>query len=70
MMAQTKTSLTAKKANAAYKELDEAAQAFIAAIKKFQNKYDPDTVGLNEWVDDIQGTLFDIDEDIESTFAE
>lgn len=48
----------------AFAELEAAAAVFKAAIFKFQNAYNPDTVGLTEWVEDIDTVLFDIKEDM------
>lgn len=47
----------------AFYELCAAAEQFKAALYKFQNVYDPKTVGIVEFADHIDTVLCDIRED-------
>ena len=53
-----------KKINKAFKKLELAAIQFKSEIEKFQKVYDPNTVGLDGWCEDINDVLFDIDSEI------
>jgi len=48
----------------AFYELGMAAEQFKAALYKFQNVYDPKTVGIVEFADHIDTVLCDIREDL------
>lgn len=50
----------------AYNELCAAAEQFKAALYKFQTVYDPRTVGIVEFAEDIDTVLLDIREDFYS----
>ena len=67
-MAKTNTKLTHKEAIGELVELQIAADAFSAAIHSFKKKYNPDTVGLDEFIEDIEDTLHEIREDIDESF--
>jgi len=47
----------------AFNELCAAAEEFKAALYKFQNVYDPRTVGIVEFAEHIDTVLLDIRED-------
>ena len=51
-------------AHQALADLEQAALIFKAAINKFQEVYDPDTVGLREWYEHIDDVLCDIDQEL------
>jgi hypothetical protein len=61
---------TKAKVTAAFLELELAAIAFKAAQHRFQNVYDPNAVGMTEWQESIDDTLFEIKEDINAHFGE
>ena len=69
-MAKTQTTLTKEQVAEKYNALYEAAGEFRNAIRAFEESYNPDTVGLDEWVESIDETLFDISADIAKTFGE
>jgi len=48
-----------------FKELEQAAQKFKAALLSFQTFYDPDTVGIEEFCEHIDEVLFDIDQELQ-----
>ena len=50
-----------------FKELEKAAQKFKAALLSFQTFYDPDTVGIDEFCEQIDEVLFDIDQELQET---
>lgn len=60
----------AMKAANAFAALQEAAEKFNKAIEKFQSVYDPESVGLDEWIDYNEEVLSDIEGDIDSTFGD
>jgi len=47
-----------------FKELEQAAQEFKAALIKFQTVYDPVTVGIEDFCEHIDEVLFDIDTEL------
>ena len=49
----------------AFDELELAARAFKAAIEKFGNVYEPNTVGLDYWAEGIDDVLSEIEQDME-----
>ena len=51
----------------AYKELEQAAGVFQTAIAKFKKTFDPNAVGLNEWIESINETLDEIETEVEAT---
>lgn len=55
------------KASDALNELEKAAEEFKSAIFEFKEVHDPETVGLMEWIEDIDGVMYDIESDIESS---
>lgn len=48
----------------ALEELEQAARVFKDAINRFQETFDPDTVGLREWCEHIDDVLCDIDQEL------
>ena len=54
----------------AYDELQDAVEEFNTAILKFKKKFDPDSVGLNEWMEHNEDVMFDISTDIDSAFGD
>jgi dTDP-glucose pyrophosphorylase len=48
-----------------FAELEKAAQEFKAALIKFQSVYDPETVGIVEFCEQIDEVLFDIDQELQ-----
>ena len=54
----------------AFNELCAAAEEFKAALYKFQNVYDPRTVGIVEFAEHIDTVLLDIREDFYATEEE
>ena len=69
-MAKTQTNLTETEAHERFAVLSAKAREFILEIQDFQDAYDCDTVGLSEWIDDIDQVMYEIDADINSTFGE
>jgi len=67
-MAKTKPARTEANVRSAYAELKQAAAVFAAAIMKFECEYNPDTVGLDEWIESISDTMSEIEADIDETF--
>ena len=67
-MAQTQTELTEVEARERLAVLSAKAREFFLAVQDFQNEFDCDTVGLSEWVDNMDEVLSDISADIDSTF--
>jgi hypothetical protein len=67
-MAKTQTKLTEDQVNEHFAFLERAAADFQDAILNFKKQYNPDTVGLNDWAESIDEVMFDIDQDIQSTF--
>jgi len=57
-------------AMAAFDELQMAKDAFDAAITKFSKVYQPKSLSLSEWSEDMEITMLDLYEDIESTLGE
>ena len=51
--------------NKKFAELEKAAQEFKAALLKFQSVYDPETVGIVEFCEQIDEVLLDIDAELE-----
>ena len=49
----------------AYAELEQACMAFRAALFKFKQVYDPNTVGLTELAEQIDEVLADIDAELD-----
>lgn len=49
----------------AYAELDVACATFRAALFKFKQVYDPNTVGLTELAEQIDEVLADIDAELD-----
>ena len=62
--------ITVDNVNTAYAELEQATQAFQAAILKFRGVFETETVGLDYWSAGLDDTLFEIREDIDSYFGE
>ena len=48
-----------------FKEVERAAQQFKAALLKFQSVYDPETVGIEEFCEQIDEVLWDIEQEME-----
>ena len=48
-----------------FAELERAAEQFKAALIKFRSVYDPETVGIVEFCEQIDEVLFDIDEELQ-----
>jgi len=48
----------------AFKKLTEAKEAFFREIKAFEGKVSLDTIGLNEWIDDIDDVMCDIESEM------
>ena len=48
-----------------FKEVERAAEKFKAALLKFQSFYDPETVGIAEFCEQIDEVLFDIDQELQ-----
>ena len=67
-MAQTQTELTEVEARERFAVLSAKAREFFRAVQYFQDAYDCDTVGMSEWVDDMDEVLSDISADIDTTF--
>lgn len=51
-------------------ELQDAKDAFDAAIAKFRRVYTPKSVGLNEWQENNETTMLDLYDDIENQLGE
>ena len=48
-------------------ELEKAAEQFKSALIRFQSVYDPETVGIAEFCEQIDEVLFDIDQELQET---
>jgi hypothetical protein len=48
-----------------FKEVERAAQEFKDALLKFRSFYDPVTVGIDEFCEQIDEVLFDIDQELQ-----
>jgi len=48
-----------------FKEVERAAQEFKDALLKFRSFYDPETVGIDEFCEQIDEVLFDIDQELQ-----
>jgi hypothetical protein len=57
-----------KKARKDLAKLQKAMEKFNQAITDFNSAYNPDSVGLNEWIDYNNEVLSDIEQDIDSRF--
>lgn len=64
----TRTELTKAEARERFAVLSAKAREFFIAVQDFQNAYDPDTVGLSEWVDDMDQVMYEISANIDSAF--
>jgi hypothetical protein len=60
--------MSEKKARKALAKLQKAADKFNQAITDFNSAYDPESVGLNEWIDYNNEVMSDIEADIDSQF--
>lgn len=67
-MAKTQTELTEAEARERFAILSAKARDFFQDVWAFQRAYDPDTVGLDDWVADMDEVLSDISADIDSAF--
>ena len=67
-MAQTQTELTQEEARERFEVLSTKAREFFRAVQDFQDAYDCDTVGMSEWVDNMEEVMCDISADIDSAF--
>jgi len=47
-----------------YLELERAAEQFKSALIRFQSVYDPETVGIAEFCEQIDEVLWDIEQEI------
>ena len=56
--------------NAAFKELEAASEQYVAALMKFKKTFNPENVGIDEFMDYIADVLFEINEEIASTEEE
>lgn len=69
-MAKTQTELTETEARERFDILSSKAREFFLAVRDFQEAYDPDTVGLDDWTEQMDNVLNEIEEDIDNTFPE
>jgi regulator of sigma D len=60
--------MSEKKARKDLAKLQKAMEKFNQAITDFNSAYNPDSVGLNEWIDYNSEVLSDIEQDIDSRF--
>ena len=60
--------MSEKKARKDLAKLQKAMEKFNQAITDFNSVYNPDSVGLNEWIDYNNEVLSDIEQDIDSRF--
>ncbi len=60
--------MSEKKARKDLAKLQKAMEKFNQAITDFNSAYNPDSVGLNEWIDYNNEVLSDIEQDIDSRF--
>jgi hypothetical protein len=58
-----------KNVEKALAKLQKAQEKFNQAITDFQWQYNPDSVGLEEWIDHNNEVMSDIEQDIDSYFA-
>lgn len=49
----------------AFTKLETAASVFKAALYEFRKTYDPDTVGIDEFAEQIDNVLFEIDAELQ-----
>jgi len=56
------------KVQQSYGELEKAVEVFKTAITLFQQTYDPDSVGLDEWCENLDDTMVEIEEDVNEHF--
>ena len=54
----------------AYAKLQEAVEMFNKAIADFQWQYNPESIGLDEWIEHNEDVMFDISTDIDSYFED
>ena len=62
--------MSEKEVRKALAKLQKAANKFNQAIADFQWQYNPESVGLDEWVDHNDEVMSDIEADIASQFEE
>ena len=60
---------TEKEIRAAYKRLAKAAKEFKKELDSFKTIYDPNSVGISEWKEDIDDAMFEIEADIDGQFG-
>ena len=58
------------KALKAYAKLMKAQEKFIKAINEFENTYQPNAVGMGEWIEYNEDVMSDLEQDIEESFEE
>jgi hypothetical protein len=58
------------KAMAAYDKLVTAREQFSEAIMQFRGVFEPECVGLSEWEEIMDETMYEIQADIESELGE
>ena len=69
-MTRTQTMLTQEQARAALAELQEFTETWQAAVRRFAEKYNADSVGVLEMVEHTDAWLYDIEADISTTYDE
>lgn len=69
-MAKRKTTRTRDEVVAALDTLKLAQKEFELAINKFKEIYEPSTVEITGFIDDIESTIWDIEADIDETFED
>ena len=50
---------------AAYAELESATEIYYAAVTKFKSVYNPSQVGLDEFCEDINAVMIEIDNELD-----
>ena len=61
--------MSEKKALKALAKLQKAADKFNQAIEDFNAAYNPNSVGLSEWIDYNNEVMSDLEQDIAEEFA-
>jgi hypothetical protein len=69
-MAKTETSATLEEVDAAYEELKQATDTYLAAMDKFSKVFDCNTVSMDGVAEDLENMLFEINENINFTFED
>ena len=67
-MSKTQTQLTREEVEAELQLVKAAVDKLNEVVLAFKKKYDPDTVCLNSFLDDIDTTMSEIEADMDETF--